>query len=123
MPPSPPPPKARSEVSPATAPPVPKLAAPAQTPPESLPATTKTWSTGDVVARGATYYRLMRYIMVLVLIGAAGWFAYDGYKGWPAENATIAELNRELNTTKDPARIDELKRNDLIRKPPHTSTD
>ena len=41
---------------------------------------------GAIVARAAKYYRMTRYIMVVVLIGAGGWFCYDGFVNWPAQN-------------------------------------
>jgi len=39
-----------------------------------------------IVARGATYYRVTRYIFSLVLLVMGAWFAYDGYVNWPRQN-------------------------------------
>src|SRR5947209_1590167 len=50
---------------------------------------------GNVVARGATYYRTTRYIMVVLLLAMGGWFGYDGFKGWPAENERINEVSKK----------------------------
>jgi hypothetical protein len=49
-----------------------------------------------IVARAGTYYRTTRYIMVLVLIACGGWFAYDGWYGYPKTNARIKQLDLEL---------------------------
>src|SRR4051812_41447527 len=40
-----------------------------------------------IVARTGRYYRNARYLMVLLCLALAGWFAYDGWVGWPRENA------------------------------------
>jgi hypothetical protein len=39
-----------------------------------------------IVARGATYYRVTRYIFSLVLLVMGAWFAYDGFHNWPRQN-------------------------------------
>ena len=39
-----------------------------------------------IVARGATYYRVTRYLFCLVLLGMGGWFAYDGFVKYPRHN-------------------------------------
>jgi hypothetical protein len=39
-----------------------------------------------IVARGATYYRVTRYIFSLVLLAMGAWFAYDGFHNWPRQN-------------------------------------
>ena len=41
---------------------------------------------GPIVARGATYYRVTRYLFCLVLLGMGGWFAYDGFVKYPRHN-------------------------------------
>jgi hypothetical protein len=50
-----------------------------------------------IVARAGTYYRATRYIMVLVLVVCGGLFAYDGWRGWPAEAAKFDQLRHELD--------------------------
>src|SRR3954468_13930856 len=40
-----------------------------------------------IVARAGRYYRNARYLMVVIGVGLGLWFAYDGWKKWPAENA------------------------------------
>jgi hypothetical protein len=79
-----------------------------------------------VVARAATYYRMTRYTMVLVLVGMGGWFGYDGFKGWPNENVRIADINKRYDAamkTSDFALQDTLKADSLLQKPKHTATD
>jgi hypothetical protein len=51
-----------------------------QAPPADVPA-------GDVVARGARYYRITRFIMTAILLGYGAWFLHDGFVVYPAENA------------------------------------
>lgn len=53
----------------------------------------------ELVAKPATYYRGTRYLMVALLIGMGLWFSYDGWKGYPAENATVADLDHKLELT------------------------
>jgi hypothetical protein len=48
-----------------------------------------------IVARAGRYYRVTRYIMTALLIGMGGWFAYDGFIGYPAHNERVAELEQE----------------------------
>ncbi len=48
----------------------------------------------DIVARGSNDYRVRRYIMVVLLLGFGGWFAYDGWVRYPAVNAEIARLEQ-----------------------------
>jgi hypothetical protein len=49
-----------------------------------------------IVARAGTYYRATRYILVVILIACGGWFCYDGWHGYPAENAKFDEIDHEL---------------------------
>lgn len=51
----------------------------------------ETTATGEVIAKPSKEYRVKRYLMVLILAGSGLWFMYDGYIGWPAENAEIAK--------------------------------
>jgi hypothetical protein len=54
----------------------------------TTPDTATAAAAGDepVVARGATYYRVTRYLFCLVLLGMGGWFAYDGFVKYPRHN-------------------------------------
>jgi len=56
---------------------------------------------GDIVARAGQYYRNTRYIMAALLIGMAGWFAYDGWVKWPEGNRKIADLQAQLNAAQE----------------------
>lgn len=79
-----------------------------------------------VIARGATYYRTTRYIMVALLLGMGGWFGYDGFKGWPAENARIIDLNKQLDAAKianDRDKQERLGKNPLTHKAIHSDMD
>lgn len=49
----------------------------------------------EIVARPSREYRIKRYLMVFILAGSGLWFMYDGYIGYPAENALIAEKKLE----------------------------
>ena len=51
---------------------------------------------GDRVAPPGTYYRRARYIMAALLVAGGLWFAYDGYKAWPAHNAHVADIERQI---------------------------
>jgi hypothetical protein len=62
----------------------------------------------------------MRYLMAVILVVVAGWFAYDGYKGWPAENQQIDELVKRKLTKPDSLSGDELT---LSQKQKHSNTD
>jgi hypothetical protein len=79
-----------------------------------------------IVARAAAYYRNTRYLMVVLLLGTAGWFAYDGFKGWPQENAKIARLNKELDAAKrmhDAEAEKRLNDDPMTHNKPHSDTD
>lgn len=52
---------------------------------------------GPIVARAGRYYRNARYLMVLGLLVMAGFFLYDGYKRYPAQNEKIDEIAREID--------------------------
>ena len=79
-----------------------------------------------VIARGATYYRTTRYIMVLLLLGMGGWFGYDGFVGWPKENAAIEEVSKQVDAAKsanDKEKQEGLNKNPLAHKTPHSKMD
>jgi hypothetical protein len=40
----------------------------------------------EIIARPSEYFRLTRYIFVLLLVAGGVWFAYDGWHGYPMEN-------------------------------------
>jgi hypothetical protein len=73
-----------------------------------------------ITARGAAYYRRMRYLMAVILVAVAGWFAYDGYKGWPAENEQIDALAKRHKAHDPTLTNDELT---LAQKQKHSDTD
>src|SRR5687768_5541148 len=56
---------------------------------------------GEIVARAGGYYRKARYVMVLVMIAAGAWFAYDGWVGYPEENRQYADVSTKLKTARD----------------------
>jgi hypothetical protein len=39
-----------------------------------------------IVARGATYYRVTRYIFCAVMLAMGAWFGYDGFVTYPRQN-------------------------------------
>src|SRR5881392_748804 len=51
---------------------------------------------GEVVARAATYYRVTRYIMVVVLFGYGIWSIRDGFFRYPRENAEARAAGKEV---------------------------
>jgi hypothetical protein len=54
-----------------------------------------------IVARAGRYYRNARYLMVLLCLALAGWFAYDGWVGWPRENAKALQQGFEKGPHSD----------------------
>jgi hypothetical protein len=53
-----------------------------------------------IVARASTEYRVKRLIIVLMLVGMGLWFGYDGFIGWPRENARIEEIKKEIEAAR-----------------------
>ena len=51
---------------------------------------------GEVVARAATYYRVTRYIMVVVLFGYGIWSIRDGFFRYPRENAEAKAAGKDV---------------------------
>ena len=45
-----------------------------------------TTESGEIVARPSLEYRVKRYLIVVMLLAMAGWFAYDGWVGYPKKN-------------------------------------
>ena len=101
--------------------PVPAVAyASPTTPGEGVP------ESAEIVARAATYYRMTRYTMFVLLLAAATWFAYDGWKGWPAENAhhdRNAKALEEARKAGDEKRMDELNKDPITNSKPHSDSD
>ena len=54
-------------------------------------------STGPIVARAGRYYRNARFLMVLGLLIMAGFFMYDGYVRYPAQNKMIDQIAAEID--------------------------
>ena len=52
-------------------------------------------TSGDIVARAGTYYRVTRYTITVALIAMGLWFGYDGFYGWPAKNRKIEEIDKQ----------------------------
>lgn len=48
-----------------------------------------------VVARAGRYYRNMRYLMAVLLVGMGAWFGYDGFVAWPKMNVQIRDLTAQ----------------------------
>lgn len=51
-----------------------------------------------IVARYGSYYRNTRYILALIIVAMAGWFAYDGWVGWPRQNEQYRALKAEIES-------------------------
>lgn len=79
-----------------------------------------------IVAKAAAYYRGTRYTMVVLLLAAAGWFAYDGWKGWPAENERHRQNNAALDAAKkagDEAKMTALNKDPYTTMKEHSDSD
>ncbi|HWE93860.1 MAG TPA: hypothetical protein VG269_07860 [Tepidisphaeraceae bacterium] len=50
---------------------------------------------GEIVARAGRYYRNARYLLVIMMVGAGLWFAYDGWITWPRERAHFDSLSAD----------------------------
>ncbi len=125
IPAKPPAPRAVPLPRPIAAPALPVVADPSPTETSSVPPQ-PIGAKSEVVARAASYYRTTRYIMALLLLGMGGWFGYDGFKGWPAENVTIVDLNRQLDAAKlihDSETADKINLNPVTHKALHSDTD
>jgi len=79
----------------------------------------------EIVARHSREYRLRGYAVALLFFACAGWFAYDGWVGWPGENRTIAGIEQEQDAARaasDSDRLDRAKE-ELRKHKRHTETD
>ena len=69
--------------------------------PPATPATSSTERPSPqqpIAAPGSRYYRSRRYIITVAVLAFAGFFAYDGWKKYPRNNALIDEVEREIAT-------------------------
>ncbi|HLL90055.1 MAG TPA: hypothetical protein VK324_12205 [Tepidisphaeraceae bacterium] len=66
--------------------------------PEAAPTTNPIAGDGDgggaVVATHGRYYRNVRYLLSAGLVAMGLWFAYDGWKAWPAKTARIDQIEQ-----------------------------
>lgn len=56
-------------------------------------------------------YRAKRVLMTIMLVAGGLWFAYDGYIGWPRENARIEQLKKDVEVARranDEAKVRQL---------------
>ena len=51
---------------------------------------------GPYAARGGSYYRNVRILIGVVLVLMGGWFLYDGFIGYPAENERYNALQAQI---------------------------
>src|SRR4051812_17115156 len=56
---------------------------------------------GEIVARAGRYYRNTRYALLVMFLVMGGWFALDGWKRWPEENARIRDLKIQQQAAED----------------------
>lgn len=57
-------------------------------------------STGPIVAKAGRYYRNARYLMTLGLLIMGGFFLYDGYVRYPANNKKIEDVSAAIDQEK-----------------------
>jgi hypothetical protein len=65
----------------------------------------------EVSATAGRYFRNARYLIVTAAVAVGLWFAHDGWINWPAENAKIAQLEKQQDDArgrKDDAEADRL---------------
>jgi hypothetical protein len=55
----------------------------------------------EISAHAGRYFRNARYIIVVGMIAVGLWFAHDGWINYPADNAKIAELERQQQDARD----------------------
>jgi len=79
--------------------------------PVSNPAATTAADAHELVAEPDPGYRWKHLIVSVAMIGFGLWFAYDGWKKWPEENARIAQVQKEkdaANASGDSAKVEAL---------------
>ncbi|MEM7809774.1 MAG: hypothetical protein AAF561_16815 [Planctomycetota bacterium] len=59
---------------------------------------------GPHEARGGSYFRNVRYVIFLAILGMGGWFMYDGFVKWPNENTVYERLKAEVDLADDEGR-------------------
>ncbi|MCC6240390.1 MAG: hypothetical protein IT448_08860 [Phycisphaerales bacterium] len=83
----------------------------------------QTSTSADVlVARAGKEYRIKRYVMIVAIIAMGLYFGYDGWYGWPAENARVAELTQRQRQTQDQNELTQIA-DQLKTLKEHTETD
>jgi hypothetical protein len=68
-------------------------------------------SAAEISARAGRYFRNARYLIVAAALAVGFWFGHDGWINWPAENAKIAQLEKQqedARSRKDDAEADRL---------------
>lgn len=59
---------------------------------------------GPHEAKGGSYFRNVRYVIFLAILGMGGWFMYDGFVGYPTERDEYRRLTTEAQQLRDAAR-------------------
>jgi len=66
---------------------------------------------GEIIAQPDAGYRWKHLIVSVAMIGFGLWFAYDGWKKWPEENARITQVQKEkdaANAAGDSTKVEAL---------------
>jgi hypothetical protein len=66
-----------------------------QTDPTVANTAAATTAADEIIAEPDAGYRWKHLIVSIAMIAAGMWFAYDGWIKWPAENARIAQVQKE----------------------------
>ena len=69
---------------------------PQQTPTDDSPPADAPPPPGPHAARAGSYYRNVRYVIFALILGLGLYFLYDGFVGYPAENAEYDRVQAEL---------------------------
>lgn len=79
---------------------------------------------GDIVANPSGWYRAKMLLMGLLIFGyMGGYFLYDGFVGYPKQNAKYDELSAQIDRTADPAEKTRLVEEQKKLGNKHTETD
>lgn len=62
---------------------------------------------GEYTAKAGSYYRNVRYVIFIAALALGGYFLYDGYVRYPADNVRYAELLAEQNQLQEAGRESE----------------
>src|SRR3954463_16044306 len=79
----------------------------------------------EIIAEPDPGYRWKHLIMAVLMIAGGLWFAYDGWKKWPGENALIKKLQADKEVAQknnDQTEIDRIAK-ELGQHSPHTDMD